>query len=60
MKIVSLFARVAKRVGRDLQKFITELGVQEAYLTNEMHKGDAAIRGGDPKPEEQKRDFTEN
>lgn len=60
MKILSLLARGVKRVGRDLWKMIAELGVHQAYLTNEFTKGDAAMRGGDPKPEEEKRDFTES
>ena len=52
-------ARVLKRALRDVGRVIRELGSHEAYMTDLYHRGDASVRGGDPKPEARRRDFTE-
>ena len=43
----------------DAGKAFRELGSQEAYMADAFHRGDAAMRGGDSKPEMRRRDFTE-
>lgn len=52
-------ARVIKRALEDVGRVIRELGSHEAYMTDLYHRGDASMRGGDPKPEARRRDFTE-
>ena len=52
-------ARVLKRALVDVGKVIRELGSHEAYMTDLYHRGDASMRGSDPKPEAQRKDFTE-
>ena len=52
-------ARVLMRALADIGKVIRELGSHEAYLTDLYHRGDSSMRGGDPKPEARRRDFTE-
>ena len=43
----------------DIGRVIRELGSHEAYMTDLYHRGDSSMRGGDPKPEARRRDFTE-
>ena len=43
----------------DMGRVIRELGSHEAYMTDLYHRGDSSMRGGDPKPEARRRDFTE-
>ena len=50
---------VLKRALTDIGRVIRELGSHEAYMTDLYHRGDASMRGGDPRPEAQRKDFTE-
>ena len=43
----------------DIGRVIRELGSHEAYMTDLYHRGDSTMRGGDPRPESRRRDFTE-
>lgn len=52
-------ARVLMRAFADIGKVIRELGSHEAYMTDLYHRGDASMRGGDPRPKARRRDFTE-
>ncbi len=52
-------ARVFMRALADIGRVIRELGSHEAYMTDLYHRGDSSMRGGDPKPEARRRDFTE-
>jgi hypothetical protein len=52
-------ARVLMRALTDAGKAFRELGSHEAYMADAFHRGDAAMRGGDSKPEMRRRDFTE-
>ena len=47
------------RAFADIGKVIRELGAHEAYMTDLYHRGDASMRGGDPRPKARRRDFTE-
>ena len=51
--------RVLARALADVGRAIREVGSHEAYLADQFHRGDSAMRGGDAKPEAQRRDFTE-
>ena len=52
-------ARVLMRALADIGRVIRELGSHEAYMTDLYHRGDASMRGGDSRPEAQRKDFTE-
>ena len=54
-----IVARVLMRALADIGKVIRELGSHEAYMTDLYHRGDSSMRGGDPRPESRRRDFTE-
>lgn len=52
-------ARVLMRALADIGQVIRGLGSHEAYMADLYHRGDSSMRGGDPKPEIRRRDFTE-
>ena len=59
MLLLRTVARVLKRALSDVGRVVRELGSHQAYMADQFHRGDASMRGGDRKPETQRRDFTE-
>ena len=52
-------ARVLKRALAEIGKVIRGLESHEANMTYAYHRGDSLMRGGDPRPQSRRRDFTE-
>ena len=59
MLLLRTVAMVLKRALADMGRAIREVGSHEAYMADLYHRGDASMRGGDPRPEARRRDFTE-
>ena len=59
ISIIRIVARVLVRALMDAGRAIREIGSHEAYMVDQFHRGDAAMRGGDQERETQRRDFTE-
>jgi hypothetical protein len=59
MLVLRTVVAVLKRALTDMGRVIREIGSHEAYLADQFHRGDSSVRGGEPKPEIRRRDFTE-
>ena len=59
ISIIRIVARVLAGALADAGRAVREIGSHEAYMADLFHRGDSAMRGGDQKPETQRRDFTQ-